>query len=329
MFRYSGVLFAVLLSSVSASAGVLSDFNLIAFGNVTGNQHVDGRVLVGGNISGGTKVLAMQSGATSSLAKTPGVSSADGLVVGGQILSETHVNNGNVRVGGAASGRVNNVNSPNTISYKDKSVAGIVADARAEVARTTDYFDSLTANSMVKLGMNSSQFTSTPVDGIAVFDVDLKFFMGNGGPDLMGDLSADLFLFRVTDFDATDKYKMESIKASSSFNAFNNEFGQKSFQQKIVWYFPGTETLDLRNGIGGAVIAPDASITFNSQMGGTVVANDVNLRGEIHLPSLALPPIPTSTSAAPEPATIASVGLILCGALIGRRRRIRKQRKAA
>ncbi len=325
MFRYSSVVFAVLLSSVSASAGVLHDFNMIALGNVTGRSHVDGRSLVFGDITGGAKDFAQHNLADSGPVSPGATYGKHGLVVGGRVLTDIKVNHGEALIGGAKGSRIDNAKS----TYGDAGVNDIISDAQAEIARVTSYFDGLTPNGSVDLDsdkLNNAKFFTDQklgVDGVAVFDVDSQFFSRKNGIASFSDYlknAGNLFLIRD---DNTE------ITLSSGFNLdAGSEFGSDLFRSRIVWYFPNAKTVNLRSGLGGSLIAPLANINFSSNITGTVVGNNIHLGAEIHLPSLMLPPLPTPPSLAapqsvPEPMSIASFGLILCGALAERRRRRR------
>lgn len=327
MSRFTFIFLVSLLSTAPASAGVLNDFNLIAFGNVTGTSEVEGRAIVFGDISGNAKGFSMKPGNSFKSSDSAGGKSSDGLIVGGQVKGQIHVNNGGVQIGGDST-RVA-INNAKYVNYNSKGVQQILKEAATEVAQTTKYFDSLTANSKADLSdMNTAKFISTPgADKVSVFDVDASLFNRNGMMDLVNGLNAkldpagELFLFRV---------RGKEIKAGSAFNVFGNEFGQAAFQQRIVWYFPDATKLSLGNGLGGAVIAPNADISFRSPLKGTVVGMNIQLNGEIHMPSLILPQLPAvavppANADVPEPATIASVGLILCGAIAARYRRRAKR----
>ncbi|TWT64723.1 collagen-binding domain-containing protein [Allorhodopirellula solitaria] len=330
MIRHLIVVGSLLLSAASASAGVLKDFNLIAFGNVSGKSHVHGRSLIFGDIVKGTMDFA-QDKLVDSGPVTPGASyENDGLILGGQLKTNIKVNNGNAKLKEAqiAGAKIDNAKT----IYDADGVQAILDDARAEVDRLTSYFDTLNANSKTDLAdMNNAKFITTPgKDGVAVFDLTEQvgqpyfFDRKNGGASLVGDPEPTGDLFLIKD-DAT------SINFLSGLNLNMNEFNKASFLDRIVWYFPNATTVNVNGALNGALIAPNATIDFQSNITGTVVGNNVVLSAEIHLPNLALPPLPTvpptpPTSAAPEPASIASFGVLLCAALAHRRHRRRAKR---
>lgn len=327
MVRPLSVLCVALLSSVSASAGVLNDFNMIAFGNLTGTSEVEGRSLVEGNIVGNAKNFAIRDGAIANPTSTKGVAQTDSLIVGGQVQTTIQVNRGNVLIGGTQyKGSQNPVQINNSPSVKyQQDVQGILTQAKAEIGQIESYFKSLTVNSVIDFKKdNVVQFVSNPVKGISVFDTDASMFKRNGVMDLVNAVDSglaptgDLFLIRVSG---------EQIDTSGGLNVFDNEFKKDSgYQQRIVWYFPEATSLDVAKGLGGSVIAPRANIRLGSPIEGTVVGRDINLTAEIHLPTLMLPALPTPSSdtpakVVPEPASIASFGFMLCAAIAGYWRR--------
>ncbi|MCO8124916.1 choice-of-anchor A family protein [Stieleria sp. TO1_6] len=318
MFRSLAFVLATSLTALHASAGVINDFNLIALGNVTGTSEVEGRTLVFGNINGSAKNFAVNSAALTKPVTTPGVNQQDGLIVGGKVHGTIQVNQGGVRVGGSSTGA--HINNADYTTFNDAEIPSLLSQTLTEIGQTTSYLNSLTANSTANLkDMNKAIFTSTPgVDRTAVFDLDASLFKRNGSMDLQGDLDADLFLFRFDDI---------KIAGGTAFNVFNEEFGLDKFQERIVWYFPNATTVTLPNGLGGSVIAPLADLTLRSPIEGTVVANNVHLTGEIHLPSttLDIPTVPgrdpDSDGSVPEPSSMATFALLAIGGLLRRRSR--------
>jgi len=269
------------LLTQGALATALTDFNLIALGDLTaGTSEVEGRAVVFGDITTSNAInFAILPDAIGTPTTKQGVSQDDALIVGGQSFTTLSLNNGNARFGGASTGPI--TNNASSVTFNDTGVAASLDAIRADVIETTNFLDSLSANS------------SADLDNM-VFDLDASFFSRNGTIDLQGDLDADLFVFRLLDETTTE------LDVSNALNSLSNEFSDPEFQSRIAFYLPNITSLDLPNGLGGAIIAPNADLTFGSPLEGTVVANNLQLNAEIHLPTL-------DTSVVPEPSALALI----------------------
>ena len=91
---------AVVLSAGAASAGPLTEWNLIVAGNLASTSEVDGSALIGGSILSGASNYGVQ-GITSS--------TGDALLIGGNVSVGVtlNVNNGTTRLGGVNNGTIN------------------------------------------------------------------------------------------------------------------------------------------------------------------------------------------------------------------------------
>ncbi len=81
--------------------------------------------------------------------------------------------------------------------------------------------------------------------------------------------------------------------------------GTSEYADKIVWYFPELETLTTTV-LYGSVFAPTTDLTIGAaEINGSVVADNVELNGEVHLPYASW----DSQNTVPEPATVLLLGL--------------------
>lgn len=290
----------LLLNAGPAAASALNDFNLIVLGNLSGTSEVEGRTVVFGNITGNAKNFATDSEAVADPVDTEGLNQSDGLIVGGQIQTTVQVNNGGVRVGGSSYSGTQ-VNNADYVTYNDDTVADLLTAIAQDVADFTTMLDGLAVDSTVNpVDRNYAQFICTPGDDdIAVFEIDAAFLTsGNYNFDLVGAEDVDLIVITITGSDAV-------TIGSNLHMAY--EFLDEAYQAKIVWYLPDVTELTICTLLGGSVIAPNADLTLYSPVEGTVVANNVYLNAEIHLPSLDTPETPTNP--VPEPGTMVLFGL--------------------
>ncbi|MGB0621384.1 MAG: collagen-binding domain-containing protein [Myxococcota bacterium] len=290
-----------LFSSGAASAAAISDFNLIAFGNVTGTSLVEGRSAIFGNLSGNSKTFVTSTAGLADPVGTAGLGVNDGLLIGGSASGgPMNVNNGaDVRVAGSGSAGSINPNGGQE-TFNDAGVSPILDALETSVLSMENFFDARDVNSTVNLSdLNRVVFNATPVDGIAVFEVgSTQLFHRNGQFDLTGDLSADLFLIRVTG---------GSDINTSGLNPKSFEFNDPTFQSRIAFYFPdASASTDLRfnGGLGGALLARQANLIVTNPLEGTVVAGNVTLNSGVHLPVFTV---------VPEPGTALLMGLGLAG----------------
>ena len=281
------------LGAGRAGATPISDFNLIAFGNLEGTSEVEGRAAIQGNVSTGSTNYVTRAAGLSSPVSTNGLGVLDGLIIGGNVTGNPiNVNNGaNTRIGGTT-GAIINSNGGGSVTENDAGVADIFADINFAVQSAETFFGSQTVNSTIDLSDgNRVVFDSNPVGGISVFQASsIDLFMRNGQFDLVGDLSADLFLIQVTG---------SNDISTSGLNPNSFEFNDDAFQSRIVFFFEDADEntdLQFNGGLGGSILARLADLEVTTSLEGTVIVNDITLNGEIHLPTASVP-IPEPSAA--------------------------------
>lgn len=288
---------AVAVAGTSHASSVLSDWNLIVFGDLTSTQEVEGRTLIGGNLNTGSSQYGTQ--------LNPGTfAGVDVLVVGGNINGgNVQIEAGNLRLGGSQTGNLNFNGGGSLIN--DPNAGNIAVDARAELLGLSSFYTSLTPNSSVNIPNGQPGplvFNAVGnIDGVAVFNVDGSQIFGNGlvqqfELNLNGATSIIINVSGTTiDHDAGNMV--------GNFNSAN--------ASSILWNFFEATSITTDRLLYGAVLAPDAHLTNSTVIAGSVAVNSFTQNGEVHLPNY--------TGYVPTPGTAAIFAA--AGLLATRRRR--------
>ena len=301
--------FACFGSAVTSAQDLsaLSDYNLIVKGDLQKVTDVEGRTIVGGNVTGQN---SMDFG---SLTNNSSSSSLPVLGVAGNINSGNPLNalqGGNVEIGGSVlNNRIINFNGGGSlVSTPGLSYAGIFDTLDA--ASTS--IAGMTANStgMVFANMPGQPgpfvFDAQPVNGTAVFSVDGNALFGNSNNQ-----SISINTNNAADILINVSGQIINYQAGDLIGAFDDE----SFQSRIVWnFFEATELNFGGKQFGGQILAPLATITTNGVIDGSVYANSINSNSELHLPGY------NGSLVVPEPSS-ALLSLIGATALLLRRKR--------
>lgn len=308
---------------------ILQQFNLVAFGDVQSNSHVDGRTYIGGSVSGGDYVQHPQDTPKSAYAGLTVGGSADnvhvnglGAVIGGSLSGSTinsgsaavlgsssQVNfNGGAYVGGSTSATNFNGSGRIAAPASDATLQGEILAAKlatgfesALKGLSTQLSDLASTGSSVSINGSKVTFTALAgADGIAVFDLTKN------------DLDRTLFALKNLEFEfvlnGATTLIFNSDETAYDFSANFLGGSARQLGKLAIWNFYNATNITLRSEFGGVVLATGASLSNNNNIEGTVVVNSLTQRGEIHQQTFS-GDIPRQN--VPEPGSLA----LLLGAL--------------
>ena len=294
-------------------AGLLTDYNLVVIGDRTGSSEVEGRILVGGNLSGTLTNVAFNSG------NLGNQSSVDALTVLGNVTTGSgSVQSGRLRVVGSYNNSLNN-NTGNSSSYFLDTTTPVpsVAAIANELKNDTASFARLgtASNTGTAAVNNSGKFvlTAPSNSSLAVFNLTADQLNQQNVDQIqlanIGNVTN--IVVNVSGANVIDKYTMDGN--------FQN------LRSHIIFNFEDATSLTIQNQFFGSVLAYKASTTANGDIDGGLFVNSFNQTNEVHVPYYNgfIPSAdPASPSLVPEPSTIASVGVGLIAAIAFCRRRV-------
>lgn len=292
----------LLACSLSASAGILNDYNLIVLNDLNSNSEVEGRAFVGGNIVGGD---ASNYGVM--LSPESAYSTIDVLTVVGNISAGNPLNidAGDLRLGGTL-GRIVNFNGPGGNLVNDPGVGSLLAGVSAALTGASSAMLTLTADSTASIPSGQPGpvvFNCTPGgDGIAVFNV-------SGSQVLSNNLTQELNL----NLNGATSVVINVSGTTVNFNQGNmtGTWNTAFARANVIWNFFEATSLTIDRAMNGAVLAPLAHLTNFSVIEGSTFVKSFHQRAEVHLPGY--------TGFVPAPGTVSA--LALAGLVAGRRRR--------
>lgn len=314
----------------TAPFGVASAFNLVALGTVNSS----GQTLIAGNIGTSADVEGRIAAANditasttvgSSLGSDPYKSVAGGYaVVAGSAITATNyfqINGGGNVYAPASSAHYNWNDGGHLVTAGADPIN--FATLRTTLDALTVQLGSLTANGLVGAttppGGNPSWLVLSDTNPtLDVFTVTAAEFASNNHPlDIVVPAGATV----IINVEGTNVTLGTGIYVNGQQEGDgNNDNGD------ILFNFADATTVALDGQLDGAVLAPFATYTSGSQVGGTVMAAAIGETGEDHnieftgtLPSPPSPPV----GYAPEPDTLLlmGTGLLLLAGLVLRRRR--------
>ena len=309
MKRISLSCLAISLTLVSTARAdinsVLSQWNLVTFGNLNQMGEVEGSSYIGGDVNQTTSFqFAMGNYSTPSSSVTVAVA---GNVVSGNPIN---VNHGSVVVGGSSNSRMFNMNSGGTASSGSSWPAA--NSPLSQLSAASSAMSTMSANSSISIDQNNGVvFNCDANASLAVFNVtDMDTFERSNvqGFNLNPGALTSTILINVNSLDGSVDWTQGN---------FFNLFQQDNWQGRVLFNFYNATSLNLHDQFTGYVLAPNADVTAGSHnIDGGLVCNNLLSIGEVHLPnqngdsSSWNGPLPT-TQPVPEPATgaLAMLGL--------------------
>ncbi len=308
----------------AAPFGVASAFNLVALGtvNASGNTVIAGNIGTSSDVEGriaAANDITVATTVGSTLGSDPYGSLADGyaVVAGGGITATNYFQisgGGNVYAPANSAGYNWNESSKGSLvtSGADPINFNIL---RSAMDALTLELGSLTANGVVGAPTppdgNPSWLvlvgTSTTLD---VFTVTAAQFASANNPlDIVVPAGATV----IVNVEGTNVILGGGIYVNGQEEGDNN-----NDDGDILFNFPDASTVSIEGQLDGAVLAPFAIYTSDSQVGGTILAAAIGQTGEVHNLEFegALP-----EGGAPEPKTLVlmGTGLLFVAGLVRRR----------
>ncbi|MFZ4574844.1 MAG: collagen-binding domain-containing protein [Phycisphaerales bacterium] len=289
---------ATALAAGTASASVITSFNQVVLGNLQTGQDTEGRLFVGGNLTGAAAQVGTQ------LLPRGNYAGVDVLSVGGfTSVNNLQVEAGNFRRSGARIGGLN-LNSGG-LEIVDGAVAASVASVAADLFGVSSAFGGLAADSSVQAPSGQPgpmRFIATPgSDGVAVFSISASA------------LTSSL----VQQYElVTGGASSIVINVSGSFAAFNGgnfvgNWQNANVRATTIWNFTQATSIVVNRNFNGAILAPSAQLTNSTAIDGSVFVGSMVQNGEVHLPGY------SGFIPAPGAGVLGALG----GVMIGSRRR--------
>ncbi len=268
-----------------AAAAILNDFNAVIYTNASTTSDIQGAAVVGGNL----KAATVYSGPIGNQPSGFGALTVFGNTTGNPI----NINNGgNAYVGGTKGAIVNFNGGGKYISSPGYTISNFETPLNA----LSQALSLLNSTSVLPTTGNNEVIKAIPgSNGIAVFNVT----------------AAQLAAIPSYSLDINGSSTVVfNVSGNTTFNA-NNESGMTG-ANSIIWNFYNATSVNFGTQLVGTVLAPEANVTNNNQIDGTLIADSWSGPGELHYYAFTgkLPSDPV-----PEPASIAllSVGILGLG----------------
>ena len=257
--------------SLAGPIETLSEYNLIVLNDLDSTSEVEGKTLIGGDLSGTSNygIRLTQND----------LSNGDALVIAGDLVSGSTVNaNGqSVVIAGNNNGQVNASSVSSDASEYDFDLI------KSEFVNFSGYLSELAVNSVLTTSTNgqpgpaSFEVGSDIGTDVAVFNITSEEFFSNNSiqqydVDLNGQ-SPSAIVINVSG---------EVIDDSNfSGNGVGN-IVTDAFRENIIWNFFEATDIDLVKQLNGSLLAPFADLSNATPIEGSVVVNNFDQDGEVH-----------------------------------------------
>ncbi|NKC33103.1 choice-of-anchor A family protein [Falsiroseomonas selenitidurans] len=293
---------------------ILRQFNVVTTGDLTTNSDIEGRSVVGGDLTGGATFFNNPGAAAASgfraltvygsaTAGNPlNVNSGGGVTIGGSAAGLVNTNGGGGRsIGGGPDAPAPNPLPDFTTSFVEPltglsaQLAALEANSLLPGAATPGFPNNVPVTASAGEGLAVFALTTAQLASFASFSVNLN---GRDGA-----------IFNVT---------------GASYTGQANFLNATSLARDIIWNFTEATSLDFQRQWGGTVLAPLAVVGNATPIEGSLFAARYAGRGEMHSQPIRfdLPQDPGGDpgTPVPEPAGLALFGLGLASLRLLRRR---------
>ncbi len=261
--------------------------NLLVWGNASlSNSDIQGRVAAGGNVT----MSSYSIGGSLAGGSTPA------LIAGGTLSgSWSHVYNGNIDVGGSASGTIYTDSGYTTNAGMGSSVPFAFTSAE-----NTLLTDSLLWGVQAATGTSVLQWSTLTLtgasSGVNVFDITAAQLQGASTVTINAPTGSQVLI------------NVSGTSVSLSNMGFNGTFASDT--DTLFNFYQATTVTMSGIGLNGSVLAPEAAVNFNNgQLNGELIAASFSGGGELHN-YVFDSHVPTTTSCVPDGVATAPLLLI-------------------